>query len=75
MCYVWHFFFLDWKAAKKLEKIEAEALEEEKELAKISPEQRALRAEKLFKINQKELMTKTSHTQNGLRTLKIQYFS
>ena len=44
MCYVWHFFFLDWKAAKKLEKIEAEALEEEKELAKISPEQRALRA-------------------------------
>ena len=56
MCYVWHFFFLDWKAAKKLEKIEAEALEEEKELAKISPEQRALRAEKLFKINQKELM-------------------
>ena len=49
-------FFLDWKAAKKLEKIEAEALEEEKELAKISPEQRALRAEKLFKINQKELM-------------------
>ena len=35
----------------ELKKIEAEALEEEKELAKISPEQRALRAEKLFKIN------------------------
>lgn len=48
--------YFDWKAAKKIEKMEADAREEEKEFAEIDPEKRALRAEKLFKLNQKELM-------------------
>lgn len=49
-------FLFDWKAAKKVEKLEADAREEEKELSEIDPSKRALRAEKLFKMNQKELM-------------------
>lgn len=46
----------DWKAAKKIEKLEEAAREEEKEFLEIDPSKRALRAEKLFKMNQKELM-------------------
>lgn len=48
--------FFDWKAAKKVEKLEADAREEEKEFSEIDPSKRALRAEKMFKMNQKELM-------------------
>lgn len=48
--------FFDWKAAKKIEKIEEVAREEEKEFSEIDPSKRALRAEKMFKMNQKELM-------------------
>lgn len=49
-------FLFDWKAAKKIEKLEEMAREEEKEFSEIDPSKRALRAEKLFKMNQKELM-------------------
>lgn len=48
--------FFDWKTAKKIEKLEDEARKEEKEFSEIAPDKRALRAEKLFKLNQKELM-------------------
>ena len=41
--------FLDLKESKKLEKLE-------KEFSEIDPEKRALRAEKMFRMNQKELM-------------------
>lgn len=49
-------FLFDWKAAKKIEELEKRAREEEKEFLEIDPSKRALRAEKLFKMNQKELM-------------------
>jgi len=55
-CFVSISCFFDWKDAKKLEKLETEAREAEKEFAEIDPSKRALRAEKLFKMNQKELM-------------------
>ena len=48
--------FLDLKESKKLEKLEEEARREEKEFSEIDPEKRALRAEKMFRMNQKELM-------------------
>lgn len=48
--------FFDWKTAKKIEKLEAEAREEEKEFSEIDFSKKALRAEKMFKMNQKELM-------------------
>ncbi len=48
--------FFDWKKARKIEKIEEEARKEEKEFSEIEPSKRALRAEKLFRLNQKELM-------------------
>lgn len=48
--------FFDWKESKKLEKLEEEARREEKEFAEIDPEKRSLRAEKMFRMNQKELM-------------------
>ena len=47
---------LDLKEAKRREKLEEDARQEEKEFLEIDPNKRALRAEKLFKINQKELM-------------------
>lgn len=47
---------LDLKEAKRIEKLEEDARQEEKEFSEIDPNKRALRAEKLFKINQKELM-------------------
>ena len=48
--------FFDLKESKKMEKLEEEARREEKEFSEIDPEKRALRAEKMFRINQKELM-------------------
>ena len=39
-----------------MEKLEEEAHKEEKEFSEINPEKRALRAEKMFRLNQKELM-------------------
>lgn len=48
--------FFDLKESKKLEKLEEEARREEKEFSEIEPEKRALRAEKMFRMNQKELM-------------------
>lgn len=52
---VWSCFF-DWKEAQKKEQLEAEAKKEEQEFSEITPDKRALRAEKLFRMNQKELM-------------------
>lgn len=48
--------FFDFKGSKKMEKLEEDAYIEEKEFSKIDPEKRALRAEKMFRMNQKELM-------------------
>ncbi len=48
--------FFDLKESKKMEKLEEEARREEKEFSEIDPEKRALRAEKMFRMNQKELM-------------------
>lgn len=48
--------FFDLKESKKLEKLEEDARREEKEFSEIDPEKRALRAEKMFRMNQKELM-------------------
>ena len=48
--------FFDLKESKKMEKLEEEARREEKEFSEIAPEKRALRAEKMFRMNQKELM-------------------
>ena len=48
--------FFDWKTAKKIEKLEEDAKREEKEFSEINPEKRSLRAEKMFRMNQKELM-------------------
>lgn len=48
--------FFDYKESKKLEKLEEDARREEKEFSEIAPEKRALRAEKMFRMNQKELM-------------------
>lgn len=39
-----------------MEKLDEDARREEKEFSEIDPEKRALRAEKLFRMNQKELM-------------------
>lgn len=48
--------FFDFKESKKMEKIDEDAQREEEEFSKIDPENRALRAEKMFRMNQKELM-------------------
>lgn len=48
--------FFDYKESKKIEKLEEDAKREEKEFLEIDPEKRSLRAEKLFRMNQKELM-------------------
>lgn len=39
-----------------MEKLDEDARREEKEFSQIDPEKRALRAEKMFRMNQKELM-------------------
>lgn len=39
-----------------MEKLDEDARREEKEFSEIAPEKRALRAEKMFRMNQKELM-------------------
>lgn len=49
-------FFFDYKESKKMEKLDEDARREEKEFSEIDPEKRALRAEKMFRMNQKELM-------------------
>lgn len=46
----------DLKEAKRIEKLEEDARREEIEFSAIDTSKRALRAEKLFKMNQKELM-------------------
>jgi hypothetical protein len=46
----------DFKESKKMEKLDEDARREEKEFSEIAPEKRALRAEKMFRMNQKELM-------------------
>lgn len=48
--------FFDYKESKKLEKLNQDVRREEKEFSEIDPEKRALRAEKMFRMNQKELM-------------------
>lgn len=48
--------FFDYKESKKVEKLDEDARREEKEFSEIAPEKRALRAEKMFRMNQKELM-------------------
>ena len=48
--------FFDFRESKKMEKLDEEARKEEKEFSEIDPEKRALRAEKMFRMNQKELM-------------------
>lgn len=48
--------FFDFKESKKIEKLDEDARREEKEFSEIAPEKRALRAEKMFRMNQKELM-------------------
>lgn len=48
--------FFDYKESKKIEKLDEAAYKEEKEFSAIDPEKRALRAEKMFRMNQKELM-------------------
>ncbi len=48
--------FFDYKESKKIETLDEDARKEEKEFSKIDPEKRALRAEKMFRMNQKELM-------------------
>lgn len=48
--------FFDYKESKKMEKLDEDARREEKEFSQIDPEKRALRAEKMFRMNQKELM-------------------
>lgn len=48
--------FFDYKESKKMEKLDEDAYREEKEFTEIAPEKRALRAEKMFRMNQKELM-------------------
>ena len=44
------------KESKKIEKLDEDARREEKEFSEIDPEKSALRAEKMFRMNQKELM-------------------
>lgn len=48
--------FFDFKESKKIEKLDEDARKEEKELSEIALEQKELRAEKMFRMNQKELM-------------------
>ena len=48
--------FFDWKEALKRERLETEARKEEQEFSEITSDNYALRAEKLFRMNQKELM-------------------
>ena len=48
--------FFDYKESKKREKLDEDTRREEKEFSEIDPEKRALRAEKMFRMNQKELM-------------------
>jgi uncharacterized protein YacL len=44
--------FFDFKESKKMEKLDEDARREEKEFSEIDLEKRALRAEKMFRMNQ-----------------------
>ena len=48
--------YFDFKESKKMEKLDEDARVEEKEFSEIGSEKRALKAEKMFRMNQKELM-------------------
>ena len=48
--------FFDFKESKKREKLDEDTRREEKEFSEIDPEKRVLRSEKMFRMNQKELM-------------------
>ena len=48
--------FFDYKVSKKMAKLDEVSRREDKEFSEIAPDKRALRAEKMFRINQKELM-------------------
>ena len=48
--------FFDFKESKKIEKLDEDTRKEEKEFSEIALEQKELRAEKMFRMNQKELM-------------------
>ena len=48
--------FFVYKESKKMEKLDEDTRRDEKEFSEIDPEKRALRAEKMFRMNQKELM-------------------
>lgn len=48
--------WLDYNESKKIEKLEEDARKEEEEFSEINPDKRSLRAEKMFRMNQKELM-------------------
>lgn len=48
--------FFDLKESKKAEKLDEDARKEEKEFSEIALEEKKLRAEKMFRMNQKELM-------------------
>lgn len=48
--------FFDYKESKKLEKMEEDTRREEQEFSDIDPSKRDIRAEKLFRMNQKQLM-------------------
>ena len=48
--------FFYFKESKKIEKLDEDARKEEKEFSEIALEQKELRAEKMFRMNQKDLM-------------------
>lgn len=48
--------WFDYNESKKIEKLEEDTRKEEKEFSEINPDKRSLRAEKMFRMNQKELM-------------------
>lgn len=48
--------YFDFKESRKMERLDEDARREEKEFSEIAPEKRELRAEKMFRMNQKELM-------------------
>lgn len=48
--------YFDYKSSKKVEEMNDNARAEERELSNYNPENSALRAEKIYRVNQKELM-------------------
>ena len=67
--------FFDYKESKKIEKLEEDAKREEKEFLEIDPEKRSLRAEKLFRMNQKEAgKFQWPRTESEVRSITSQQF-